>query len=163
MRSRIAIALFAGWFTACDAASSPQCAPSDLDASAATGVVVLGEIDTGRFVSFDDDPQARLVLGTQGGWMLLVAVGLPPEWLDEPCIELSVMARFQDDDEWLAPVSLRVGPEPGGPAHVGPVPILLGFDADELVGRVVRLRVMASSGRATAEAEAEAAVHRDAS
>jgi len=129
-------ALFVVVLSACSCGVPSACDFELSDASVA-GDLVLGQYADGAFVPFDDE--AELVLGPQGGWMVLLAARLPEELLGAACVRLEVFPVV--DGEPLPPTVRQLN-VPG--ALVEPIPIFLGFDVEE--GQSLSLDVQARAG-----------------
>lgn len=130
---------------------SPRCEPpEDGSVRMPEGMLELGERDGSVFLPFADDGEATLVLGTQGGWMVLLSCELPRPLGPRECYTIEVGAEL--DAERLAPLTLRgFGPDADG--SVPPVRVLLGFDEERLIGRALSLRVRVTTSTWVADGE----------
>ena len=132
-------------------APSPRCEqPEDGSVPRLEDTLKLGERDGSVFVPFAGDGEATLVLGTQGGWMVLLSCELPRPLGPRECYTIEVGAEL--DAERLAPLTLRgLGPDADG--SVPPVRVLLGFDEERLIGRALSLRVRVTTSTWVADGE----------
>lgn len=146
------------WFAllAAGCAATPTTCDFDIDGGPPSPEydLVLGEIAEGEFVPFDDE--GKLVMGAQGGWMVLLVIELPAELSVASCLELEVRPSL--DGVPLRPIVRRFS----SGRLIGPLPIFIGFDIDP-ARQSLTLRVTARTGIAAGEAEVVGLRLRDAS
>lgn len=111
--------------------------------------IALGVSDAGSFRELEDQGTLELVLGNQGGWMVLPVMRLEMGDVDVRCLGVGVGLELQILDSDLA-AALPVAPvaftEVDGGWYSDPLFLFLSLDVEELEGRRAALAARVAVG-----------------
>jgi len=121
-----------------DNPSEERCAePLPSRGTTVEGALELGEGDAGSFTSYEDGQQTVLIQGPQGGFMItpVLRADLGKMGTDGRCVYVSLAASI----DGLDPIGLQVHvtelASSGSYLSTEPLPFLLAFDLNLLVGK----------------------------
>ncbi|HUS63725.1 MAG TPA: hypothetical protein VMZ28_04240 [Kofleriaceae bacterium] len=139
------IAVIASSGCASDGADEPSCEPGD-SALPESGIAI-GVGDPGAFREVEDAGTLELVLGNQGGWMVLPVMRLEMGDVDMDCLSASVGVdlRILDSDLTAAVPETQVAfTEANGAWYSDPLYVFLSLDVADLEGQHAALAASVS-------------------